>query len=124
ALHFTSSCRCSCRLHSLHFPLHTPATTHIHTLSLHDALPISVEKIEDDFRPPFAQLRFQSMHIVRGAQARDDVHALISQLRERRSEEHTAELQSRGQLGCRLLLEKKNEKKRTQQTRTRKQESH
>src|SRR5690625_2949546 len=29
-----------------------------------------------------------------------------------RSEEHTSELQSRGHLVCRLLLEKKNEKKR------------
>src|SRR5439155_5790434 len=28
---------------------------------------------------------------------------------EKRSEEHTSELQSRGQLVCRLLLEKKNE---------------
>src|SRR5690625_6985061 len=33
----------------------------------------------------------------------------------RRSEEHTSELQSRGHLVCRLLLEKK-EKKRTNQT--------
>src|SRR5437870_11248743 len=30
-------------------------------------------------------------------------------LSERRTEEHTSELQSRGQLACRLLLEKKNE---------------
>src|SRR5690625_7514358 len=30
----------------------------------------------------------------------------------RRSEEHTSELQSRGHLVCRLLLEKKNEKRR------------
>src|SRR5690625_5796787 len=30
--------------------------------------------------------------------------------RERRSEEHTSELQSRGQLVCRLLLEKKKQK--------------
>src|SRR5690625_6293330 len=31
-----------------------------------------------------------------------------------RSEEHTSELQSRGHLVCRLLLEKKNNKKQTQ----------
>src|SRR5437870_11458706 len=31
----------------------------------------------------------------------------------RRSEEHTSELQSRGHLVCRLLLEKKKKKKRT-----------
>src|SRR5690625_6975703 len=32
-----------------------------------------------------------------------------------RSEEHTSELQSRGHLVCRLLLEKKKEKKKTKQ---------
>src|SRR5207253_8095557 len=34
-------------------------------------------------------------------------------LREARSEEHTSELQSRGHLVCRLLLEKKNKKENT-----------
>src|SRR5690625_5523354 len=33
--------------------------------------------------------------------------AAIAQMRSRRSEEHTSELQSRGHLVCRLLLEKK-----------------
>src|SRR5439155_18036949 len=33
-----------------------------------------------------------------------------------RSEEHTSELQSRGHLVCRLLLEKKKKKQRTQRT--------
>src|SRR5690625_6643838 len=33
-----------------------------------------------------------------------------AQIREMRSEEHTSELQSRGHLVCRLLLEKKKEK--------------
>src|SRR5439155_3543788 len=33
-----------------------------------------------------------------------------------RSEEHTSELQSRGHLVCRLLLEKKKKKKRTEST--------
>src|SRR5690625_988120 len=36
-------------------------------------------------------------------------------LREERSEEHTSELQSRGQLVCRLLLEKKKKNSKTQQ---------
>src|SRR5690625_6261480 len=35
-------------------------------------------------------------------------HHRVECLAERRSEEHTSELQSRGQLVCRLLLEKKN----------------
>src|SRR6478672_7847929 len=67
------------------------ATTEIYTLSLHDALPISPCP-----RPcgasPSAGRRSQSP-AGRG---------------ERRSEEHTSELQSRSDLVCRLLLEKKN----------------
>src|SRR5438067_9547231 len=67
-----------------------PASTQIYTLSLHDALPISemivgvcgcmaqVESVQIKRRAPF------------------------------RSEEHTSELQSRFDLVCRLLLEKKN----------------
>src|SRR6266536_6041582 len=62
------------------------ATTEIYTLSLHDALPISHHRL---------------------------VPALQGHLRRRhradeRSEEHTSELQSRVDLVCRLLLEKKN----------------
>src|SRR6266536_6261586 len=60
------------------------ATTEIYTLSLHDALPIYRHH---DKRPP-RSLRRHS----RGAG---------------RSEEHTSELQSRVDLVCRLLLEKK-----------------
>src|SRR5690625_1414407 len=37
---------------------------------------------------------------------------LVKDLDDRRSEEHTSELQSRGHLVCRLLLEKKNKKKK------------
>src|SRR5260221_9141707 len=36
-----------------------------------------------------------------------DFHAVLQYLRERRSEEHTSELQSHSDLVCRLLLEKK-----------------
>src|SRR5258708_32629487 len=73
------------------------ATTEIYTLSLHDALPIS--------RP-----RFDGAH-GRGAvheqhHRRRGVPALAA---ERRSEEHTSELQSPDHLVCRLLLEKKKE---------------
>src|SRR5690625_5334005 len=39
---------------------------------------------------------------------------VLPALRSRRSEEHTSELQSRGHLVCRLLLEKKNKKVETQ----------
>src|SRR5215510_15358709 len=61
------------------------ATTEIYTLSLHDALPDS---------PSARRSRPCSPA---GWPWRDS----------RRSEEHTSELQSRGQLVCRLLLEKK-----------------
>src|SRR5437660_5879156 len=37
-------------------------------------------------------------------------HVLLSRALAERSEEHTSELQSRGHLVCRLLLEKKNKK--------------
>src|SRR5450830_2184811 len=64
------------------------ATTEIYTLSLHDALPIS--------RQPEILQEAKKGYI-------DD--ALGG-----RSEEHTSELQSRFDLVCRLLLEKKKKK--------------
>src|SRR5690625_6567069 len=46
-------------------------------------------------------------------------HGTPSPVRTERSEEHTSELQSRGHLVCRLLLEKKNRQtETTRQTRT------
>src|SRR6266513_6044986 len=61
------------------------ATTEIYTLSLHDALPIRLDP-ENSWA-----------HANRGMAFR----------RYGRSEEHTSELQSRFDLVCRLLLEKK-----------------
>src|SRR5216684_9304411 len=77
------------------------ATTEIYTLSLHDALPISVRPggHHRDPRPGRAH---------RGGRA-----AVLPGPAGRRSEEHTSELQSRLHLVCRLLLEKK--KKNRQQ---------
>src|SRR5690625_5742480 len=43
----------------------------------------------------------------------DTVQKMLSGLTPRRSEEHTSELQSRGHLVCRLLLEKKNKTEQT-----------
>src|SRR5215203_1050137 len=71
-----------------------PATTEIYTLSLHDALPISLASRTRDYTPrrrPGGCMRW-----------------LLRELRRERSEEHTSELQSRQYLVCRLLLEKKN----------------
>src|SRR5690606_41620550 len=75
-----------------------PATTEIYTLSLHDALPI------------FGRQR--PLQALRGrGQAQGP--ALPHRLRERRrSEEHTSELQSRENLVCRLLLEKKKDSRK------------
>src|SRR5699024_12867696 len=81
---------------------HGTPPTEIYTLSLHDALPIS-----DDERQ-------------HGVLDRDTLllaHALEQAAhrgrRQQRSEEHTSELQSRFDLVCRLLLEKKKKKKAT-----------
>src|SRR3712207_8627928 len=93
------------------------ATTEIYTLSLHDALPISVsagaavQARERERRPlrsaaqdarPAASARFPLGDGRRHSPRRRGRH------RERggRSEEHTSELQSRQYLVCRLLLEK------------------
>src|SRR5947209_12843463 len=77
------------------------ATTEIYTLSLHDALPISIAA---EFEGPFNQGNFDSMPRVTGSPSGPP-----------RSEEHTSELQSRQYLVCRLLLEKKKNKKNTSQ---------
>src|SRR2546421_3640228 len=77
------------------------ATTEIYTLSLHDALPISIHLGEFARGPDNANMVAASPLI-----RLDDQRPQI------RSEEHTSELQSRSDLVCRLLLEKK--KKQTQ----------
>src|SRR2546425_3313365 len=70
------------------------ATTEIYTLSLHDALPISVRPAASAESP--ARTSFRQYWRSRS-----------EELRSKRSEEHTSELQSLAYLVCRLLLEKK-----------------
>src|SRR6266511_2381027 len=71
---------------SFFFFFNDTATTEIYTLSLHDALPIfGTVPRSGSGREPGASCSVES----------------------RRSEEHTSELQSRENLVCRLLLEKK-----------------
>src|SRR5690606_41922803 len=102
------------------FFFYAPAPTEIYTLSLHDALPIFQgargslallggrhilnNLIELVFRNLFHSFFFIG-HLV--------PHSLpfLSTFRAKRSEEHTSELQSRENLVCRLLLEKKKNKK-------------
>src|SRR5439155_8223471 len=83
------------------FFFHDPATTEIYTLSLHDALPIS--------RRDRHALRRAGRDQGRADRALDAARAAHEALDAppARSEEHTSELQSRGHLVCRLLLEKK-----------------
>src|SRR5207249_7385208 len=75
----------------LFFFFNDPPTTEIYTLSLHDALPISTTT--PSAGRPRAWLPSSSTTT------------------RPRSEEHTSELQSRFDLVCRLLLEKKKKNK-------------
>src|SRR5438067_7523137 len=82
----------SCVLYFFFF--NDTATTEIYTLSLHDALPICIARLRSD--------------LLRMIEVRNDEQRRESAQRAReRSEEHTSELQSRFDLVCRLLLEKK-----------------
>src|SRR5256885_16782273 len=77
------------------------ATTEIYTLSLHDALPISVAQLGRGVPhgaavPAVSRRRRSHRHDSRGRAGGG-----------LRSEEHTSELQSPCNLVCRLLLEKK-----------------
>src|SRR2546430_8034163 len=75
------------------------ATTEIYTLSLHDALPISLVAVDaDEIRGRIA---------VKGRAPCARLVALRRLDLDHRSEEHTSELQSQSNLVCRLLLEKK-----------------
>src|SRR5690606_41339807 len=101
-----------------------PPAPEIYTLSLHDALPISHlrsslpplmafslrpicaadwPRISRAGRSPRSCLRAQKFACAR-YRDRTEARALL------RSEEHTSELQSRENLVCRLLLEKKKQK--------------
>src|SRR5690606_41580184 len=77
------------RVYFSFFFFNDPAATEIYTLSLHDALPIC--------RPPSRPTGSTPRTGTRGCAGRCAT----------RSEEHTSELQSRENLVCRLLLEKK-----------------
>src|SRR5207249_8563097 len=74
------------------------ATTEIYTLSLHDALPISSQGLDGQVTTTLG--------------AKGVIECELTSSGERwRSEEHTSELQSRFDLVCRLLLEKKKKQK-------------
>src|SRR6185312_15735834 len=70
----------------LFFFFNDTATTEIYTLSLHDALPIPAGPVD---------------------LPKEELPGIVETFADRRSEEHTSELQSRSDIVCRLLLEKK-----------------
>ena len=77
------------------------ATTYIYTLSLHDALPISLN----------LELKINLAIATLNCQKKGDEKIALSILR---SEEHTSELQSHHDLVCRLLLEERQSAVRAQ----------
>src|SRR2546425_8188074 len=84
------------------------ATTEIYTLSLHDALPISVDE---------RTALVATSHVYFTSGAIQDIGRVAASAHGKgalclvRSEEHTSELQSLAYLVCRLLLEKKKKNK-------------
>src|SRR5207302_8493024 len=106
---------CSSPLSFLFNPPHPPA---LHPLSLHDALPISYQMPPptpmspptNASAPPSSS---NSRRTCRGVKpSASSVPTSVARCSMPRSEEHTSELQSRENLVCRLLLEKKKKKKK------------
>src|SRR3712207_7152625 len=94
------------RLYSAFFFCNDTATTEIYTLSLHDALPISVPGAMRLLAPARKNLSKTNGRSLGGMPTPVSV-IRVTTFRWARSEEHTSELQSRQYLVCRLLLEKK-----------------
>src|SRR2546421_6838963 len=88
----------------LFFFFNDTATTEIYTLSLHDALPISacLSSAVDDKKQ-----RVSHRSLMRASPSFRLHFCPLPFASCLRSEEHTSELQSRSDLVCRLLLEKK-----------------
>src|SRR5206468_10508368 len=102
------------------FFFYDPSASHIYTLSLHDALPIftlgvpqavpgsdwgcplQITGLNTIWRRPKYVFGIDGLQALHLAMKCADAERLKA-----RSEEHTSELQSRSDLVCRLLLEKK-----------------
>src|SRR2546427_1300793 len=94
------------------------ATTEIYTLSLHDALPISLQPVADVADAasalPGQCLPQEGGQLWHDKERAAECHSANSPPGgDQRSEEHTSELQSQSNLVCRLLLEKKKKIKHT-----------
>src|SRR5207253_11114207 len=111
--------------HLCHNPIHaifsfsSTSLTELYTLSLHDALPISAmtKRTENHACGPGAVRHLKENAYHKRGRDGETQHPEFQHRgwrqhsRNPRSEEHTSELQSRGHLVCRLLLEKKKKKK-------------
>src|SRR5690606_41564633 len=102
------------------FLFHASATTAIYTLSLHDALPICPRSCGGGRGLPHFRGTVSTCSPLNGLRYRGprrtnviDSNIMPTIFRcVARSEEHTSELQSRENLVCRLLLEKKKNRKK------------
>src|SRR3712207_8837789 len=104
------------RLYGICLVIKDPAPTEVYTLSLHGALPIypGRRSIARGCVPASCREAASSESQPRAADGPAALLAAVDAdserlgMAERRSEEHTTELQSRQYLVCRLLLEKNN----------------
>src|SRR5438034_8476754 len=95
------------------FFINDTPTTHIYTLSLHDALPIyrsAKKRGPADWPSEVVNVLF--LFLEEDPQAKFNMPRVAELAAQHRSEEHTSELQSHSDLVCRLLLEKKKKKKK------------
>src|SRR5687768_18290965 len=102
------------------FFFNVTASTEIYTLSLHDALPISLT-VAASQAPAVSSIVFFSSVMPSAVICVVPNSTIPLAPIERigaRSEEHTSELQSRLHLVCRLLLEKKNKNTRINYTKS------
>src|SRR5260221_8734027 len=98
------------------------ATTEIYTLSLHDALPISMtaRRLQRRKRQPQCSANVTTaQQLLKSADRKstrlNSSHTVISYaVFCLKKKEHTSELQSHSDIVCRLLLEKKKTRKQTQ----------
>src|SRR5205814_4403963 len=110
--------------HSISLLSHAPPTSHIYSLSLHDALPISrgfptAGNVHMAVQERRMRIKVRNGTPISGESSLCGTcrcatiirgRSLDEELERSRSEEHTSELQSLRHLVCRLLLEKKKKK--------------
>src|SRR5699024_12654748 len=101
---------CSLPFIDISFFFNDPASTLHYTLSLHDALPIFI--LTGEYLDPISLMNivYSKVQYPTGYNTflyPDIIYLFIHADNTTRSEEHTSELQSRFDLVCRLLLEKK-----------------